>query len=136
MSSVFAHASALDPLRVLARVRQGFCDCLCAREDALFELADALLCSAWPVKTLVELCLAAEHRRGHGGMYAALNEGDIEPERVRWAVAAMPVPQARGGRIVLASATANREKSAAACRCQRVLVRLCRLRSRGRTRRR
>jgi hypothetical protein len=65
VSGVFAHASALDPLGVLARFRQGFYDCLYAREDALFELADALLCSTGPVKSLAELCLAAEHRRGH-----------------------------------------------------------------------
>ena len=56
-----------------------------AREDALLELTDTLLCTQGPVRTLVELCLAAEHRRGHGGMYAALNEGDLEPERLRWA---------------------------------------------------
>ena len=87
---------------VSARFRQGFYDCLYAREDALFGLADALLCSAGPVKTPVGLCLAAEHRRGHGGMYAALNEGDLEPERLRWVPAAMPVPQALNGRITLA----------------------------------
>ena len=107
MSSVFAHASAVDPLGVLARFRQGFYDCLYAREDALFELADALRCSAGPVKTLVELCLTAEHRRGHGGMYAALNEGDLEPERLRWALAAMPLPRSPDGRITLAVDVSN-----------------------------
>jgi hypothetical protein len=93
---------------VQVRFRQGFYDCLYARGDALFELADALLCSTGPVKTLVELCLAVEHRRGHGGMYAALNEGDLEPERLRWTPAAMSAPQARGGRITLAADVSNR----------------------------
>jgi hypothetical protein len=90
VSSVFAHVSAVDALGMLARFRQGFYACLYVREDALFELADALLCAQGPIKTLVELSLVAEHRRGHGGMYAALNEGDLEPERLRWALAAMP----------------------------------------------
>jgi hypothetical protein len=77
VSSVLAHLSAVDPLGVLARFRQGFHASLYAREDALFELTDALLCTSGPIRTLVELCLAAAHRRGHGGMYAALNEGDL-----------------------------------------------------------
>jgi hypothetical protein len=107
MSSVLAHLSAVDPLGVLARFRQGFHASLYAREDALFELTDALLCTSGPIRTLVELSLAAEHRRGHGGMYAALNEGDLEPERLRWALAALPIPQARDGRITLAVDVSN-----------------------------
>lgn len=107
MSSVLAHLSAVDPLGVLARFRQGFHAGLYAREDALFELTDALLCTSVPIRTLVELSLAAEHRRGHGGMYAALNEGDLEPERLRWALAALPIPQARDGRITLAVDVSN-----------------------------
>jgi hypothetical protein len=107
MSSVLTHLSAVDPLGVLARFRQGFHASLYAREDALFELTGALLCTPGPIRTLVELCLAAEHRRGHGGMYAALNEGDLEPERLRWALAAMPIPRARNGRITLAVDVSN-----------------------------
>ncbi len=37
--------------------------CLTCRPDALFELTDALLCTEGPVKTLVDLALAPEHRR-------------------------------------------------------------------------
>jgi hypothetical protein len=66
VSRVFAHVQAVDPLGMLVRLRQGLYDCLYARGDALFELADALLCTTGPVKTLVELSLAAEHRRGRG----------------------------------------------------------------------
>lgn len=36
------------------------------RADALFELTDALLCTDVPVRTLVGLYLAPQHRRGHG----------------------------------------------------------------------
>jgi len=70
-------------LGVLSHFRVEFYDCLYKRGDALFELTDALLCADGPVKTLVELCLAAEHRRGHGAMYAALDAGWLEPTRPR-----------------------------------------------------
>lgn len=48
----------------LARFRVEFYGCLTARADALFELTDALLCADGPVRSLVELTLVAEHRRG------------------------------------------------------------------------
>lgn len=65
---------------MLATFRQGFYDSLYAREDALFELTDALTCTPGPVKALMELSLEAEHRRSHSGMYAAMFE--IEPAQV------------------------------------------------------
>lgn len=46
--------------------------CLIARGDALFELCDAPLCTDGPVRTLVDLALALEHRRGHGALYGGL----------------------------------------------------------------
>ncbi|WP_251021388.1 transposase [Streptomyces sp. ISL-98] len=54
-----------------------------ARRDALFELTDALLCADGPVKTLVGLALAPEHRRGHGALYAGLNHGRLDVDRLR-----------------------------------------------------
>ena len=47
--------------------------CFTGRADALFELADAVLCADGPVKTLVGLSLAPEHQRGHGALYDAVN---------------------------------------------------------------
>jgi hypothetical protein len=44
----------------------------------LFELTDAVLCADGPVTSLVELSLTAEHRRGHGALYAAFNWGDMD----------------------------------------------------------
>jgi len=67
--------------------RTGFYGCLTARSDALFELTDAVLCADGPVRSLVDLTLVAEHRRGHGAMYDALNQGRVEPERLRRALA-------------------------------------------------
>jgi hypothetical protein len=49
-----------------------------------------------------ELTLAGEDRRGHGSLYAALNHGRIEVDRLRTAQATVPVPRAADGRIVFA----------------------------------
>jgi hypothetical protein len=46
------------------------------------------------VKSLVELTLEAEHRRGHGAMYDALNTGWLEPTRFRRLPASQLVLQA------------------------------------------
>lgn len=92
-------AEELDRLR-------GFRDevyrCLTRRGDELFELTDALLCAEGPVKSLVGLCLAPEHRRGHGALYDALNCGRVDAGRLREALMVLPVPRMLGGRIVLA----------------------------------
>jgi hypothetical protein len=86
----------------LARFRQEFYLSLTARADALFELTDAVLCADGPVRSLVDLTLVAEHRRGHGAMYDALNQGCVEPVRLRRALASVSLPRAADGRIVLA----------------------------------
>jgi len=86
----------------LARFREEFYGSLTARADALFELTDAVLCADGPVRSLVELTLVAEHRRGHGAMYDALSQGRVEPERIRRCLAALTLPRAADGRIVLA----------------------------------
>ena len=81
----------------LAGFRREFYASLTARADALFELTDAVLCADGPVTSLVELTLVAEHRRGHGAMYDALNAGRVEPERLRRALASLPLPRAATG---------------------------------------
>jgi hypothetical protein len=91
----------------LAGFRQEFYDCLTARADALFELTDAALCADGPVTTLVELSLAAEHRRGHGALYDSLNQGRIDIDRFRNVVASQQIPRCDDGRIVLAIDVSN-----------------------------
>jgi len=86
----------------LAGFRRELYGSLTARADALFELTDAVLCAEGPVTSLVELTLVAEHRRGYGAMYDALNAGRVEPARLRRALASLPLPRAADGRIVLA----------------------------------
>ncbi|MFY1623640.1 NF041680 family putative transposase [Micromonospora sp. WMMD735] len=86
----------------LATFRTELHRCLRARADALFELADAVLCADGPVRSLPALSLVAEHRRGHGALYDALGAGRIDVQRLRTVVASMPIPRAADGRIVLA----------------------------------
>ncbi|MGP4046211.1 transposase [Streptomyces sp. 2A115] len=59
----------------MSRFRTAFYGCLSARADAFFELTDALLCADGPTRTPVELSLLAEHQRGYGSLYGALNHG-------------------------------------------------------------
>lgn len=85
--------SGIEALDLLSRFRVEFYACLYKRADALFELTDAVLCADGPVKTLVELSLAVEHRRGHGALYAALDRGWLEPTRLRRTLAGLPLPR-------------------------------------------
>src|SRR5258706_7877460 len=85
----------------LAAFRRELYRCFTARADELFELADAVLCADGPVKTLVGLSLAPEHRRGHGALYDAVSHGRVEIARLRRAVAGLPLPGWGDGRIRL-----------------------------------
>src|ERR1041385_601738 len=96
-----------EALGLLSRFRVEFYECLYKRADALFELTDAVLCTDGPVKTLVELSLAHEMRRGHGALYAALDKGWCEPARLRRALADLPLPRITDGRIALAVDVSN-----------------------------
>ncbi|WSY97096.1 transposase [Streptomyces sp. NBC_00873] len=60
-----------------------------------------------PVKTLVDLSLAPEHRRGHGALYGALNHGRLDVSRLRRTLAGLPLPRAADGRIMLAADVSN-----------------------------
>jgi hypothetical protein len=101
VESLHDHAHRLA-LGELSRFRQEFYASLTSRADALFELTDAVLCADGPVRSLVDLTLVAEHRRGHGAMYDALGQGEVAPQRIRRTLTAGPLPRAADGRIVLA----------------------------------
>jgi len=75
MSSLQDDPAVVESLAGLSRFRLEFHACLTARRDELSELADAVLCADGPVKTLAGLSLAPEHRRGHGALYDAVNNG-------------------------------------------------------------
>jgi hypothetical protein len=73
LSVISVHGSlASKAFGDLRRFRQEFYTCLTARADAVFELTDAVLCADGPVRSLSELSLVGEHRRGHGSAYAAV----------------------------------------------------------------
>ena len=78
-----------------------------ARADELFELADSVLCAEGPVRTLVGLSLAPEHRRGHGALYDGLSAGRVDIARLRWSLAALPLPAWPDGRVRLAADVSN-----------------------------
>lgn len=101
--SLSHHVVPQDPFVGLSRFRGEFYSCLTRRADALFELANAVLCSDGPVRSLVELSLVGEHRRGHGGLYDALSAGRVDVARLRRALATVPLPRASDGRLVLAA---------------------------------
>src|SRR5262249_31997225 len=100
MSSV-TEAVTGGELEVLTGFREELYRCLSLRADALFELGEAVLCAEGPVRSLVELSLAAEHRRGHGALYDAVANGRVEVARLRRSLAGLPVPRAADGRIML-----------------------------------
>jgi hypothetical protein len=83
--SVLDESAGAEALSVF---RAGFYDCLDARADALFELADAVICADGPVTSLVALSLAPVFRRGHGALYDALAGGSVDEERLRDLLAA------------------------------------------------
>lgn len=91
-----------DPAQVLREFRGRLHGCLTARGDALFELADAVLCAPGRVSDLARLSLVPEFRRGHGALYDALDAGRVEIARLRRAVASVPLPAWPDGRIRLA----------------------------------
>jgi hypothetical protein len=80
---VLQEQAAVEALSELSAFRAGFYHCLDARADALFELADAVICADGPVTSLAQLSLAPVFRRGHGALYDALADGAVDEERLR-----------------------------------------------------
>ena len=103
-----------------SRFRAEFYECLTARRDEMFELADALLCADGPVTSPVDLTMVPEHRRGHGALYGVLNRGRIDIERLRTLLAGLPLPRFEGGRLVLAVDVSPWLRSDAPCSADRL----------------
>jgi DDE superfamily endonuclease len=70
------------PLVRLGAFRSELHACLTRRADALFDLADALLCAP-AIPSVAQLSLEPIHRRGWGSAYGALACGRIDAERLR-----------------------------------------------------
>jgi DDE superfamily endonuclease len=92
---------------LLAAFRAQLYRCLGRRRDCLLELADAVLCRQGRVHMLAELSLEPECRRGHGGVYDAVNAGQVDIARLRWSLACLPLPAWEDGRIRLTVDVSN-----------------------------
>jgi len=112
--SVLPQLGGRDAFAELSRFRTAFYECLSARGDAFFELTDALLCADGPTRTPVELSLLAEHQRGYGALYGALNRGRLDIDSLRDLLISLPLPRF-DGRIVLTVDVSPWLRSDAAC---------------------
>ena len=99
--SVLHHDARRDAFDFTSHFRD-FYACLTRRGDTVFELCDAMLCEDGPMTSPVDLTPLAEHRRGHGALYDALNCGRMDVGGPRKALAMLPQPKAADGRPVLA----------------------------------
>jgi hypothetical protein len=86
----------------LAGFRAELYRCFPLRGDVLAELGDAVLCAPGRVTDLAHLSLEEVFRRGHGALFAGVNEGRVEVARLRRAVAGLALPPWPDGRIRLA----------------------------------
>lgn len=109
------HDARRDAFDFTSHFREDFYACLTRRGDTLFELCDAMLCENGPVTSPVDLTLLAEHRRGHGALYDALNCGRIAADRLRRTLAVLPQPKAADNRLALAVDVTNWLRPDAPC---------------------
>src|SRR5262245_35602867 len=79
-----------DPLTALQSFRADLYACFRRRQDALFELTDALL-TAGPLLSPVHLSLEAVHRRGWGSLSAALARGEVDVQAFRSLLGRLPL---------------------------------------------
>ena len=96
-----------DARGTLAAFRGELYRCFTRRADALFEVADAVLCKQDRVHMLAELSLEPECRRGHGGVFGAVSAGRVQVARLRVALAGLPLPAWDDRRIRLAVDVSN-----------------------------
>ena len=115
---------------VLAAFRGELFGCFGTYRDTLAEVCDAVLCKQDRVHMAAELSLEPECRRGHGTVYKALNRGQVQVARLRWALAALPLPAWDDGRIRLAVDVSNWLRPDAATSPERLFCH-CYARGRG-----
>jgi hypothetical protein len=95
------------PLAALKGFRSRLRECLTGRGDALFELADAMLCAQGPVASPVELSTEPEFRRGHGSVYAALARGRVDQAALRRLLTGQVAPGRPGEPLMFAVGTTS-----------------------------
>jgi hypothetical protein len=86
----------VESLEALSRFRTAFHSCLTRRGDALFDLADAMLCAQGHVRSAVELSVEPEFRRGYGSVFDALASGRVSSDRLRRLLVGVATPPRAG----------------------------------------
>src|SRR6266704_1215259 len=102
MDSLQDTTARVEALSELSRFRMDLHACFTRRGNALFELADAMLCAQGPVRSPVELSLEPEFRRRHGSVYDALARGRISSDRLRHLLAGLSAPARAGEPLMFA----------------------------------
>ena len=112
----------VDVLRPLIAFRSQLRSRPYRRGDALFELADAMLCTAGPVQSPVELSWEPEFLRRHGSVYDALHHGGVSTDRLRQAVVQRLSPARAGEPLMFAGDTTPLARHDARFAHQRTMV--------------
>ena len=83
VTSTTSSSTCSSPTDQLVEFRAGSYDCLTSWGDALFELADAVLCTPGRVSSVPALSLDPAFRRSHGSLYKGLQKGEVDPGQAR-----------------------------------------------------
>ncbi|MFF1650765.1 transposase, partial [Streptomyces sp. NPDC058240] len=122
MDSLQDSPARVEALSELSRFRAGLHACFTRRGDALFELADAMLCAQGPVRSPVELSLEPEFRRRHGSVYDALAHGQISSSRLRHLLIGLSAPARAGEPLMFAIDTTPHARPDAEYADERTMV--------------
>lgn len=122
MDSLQDTPARVEALSGLSRFRAGLHACFTRRGDALFELADAMLCAQGPVRSPVELSLEPEFRRRHGSVYDALAHGQISSSRLRHLLVGLSAPARAGEPLMFAIDTTPHPRPDAEYADERTMV--------------
>ncbi|MFC9079749.1 transposase, partial [Streptomyces sp. NPDC057062] len=122
MHTLPSPAPDVDALQELASFRSQLRSCLHRRGDALFELAEAMLCTAGPVRSPVELSLEPEFLRRHSSVYDALHHGRVSLDQLRQALVQRLSPAPAGEPLMFAIDTTPLARPDARFADQRTMV--------------
>lgn len=122
MESLPAVPAPVEGLPDLSAFRAELRACLSRRGDALFELADAMLCTSGPVRSPVELSLEPEFNRQHSSVYDALHHGRVAVDRLRRALVARTAAARQGEPLMFAIDTTPLARPDARFADQRTMV--------------
>jgi hypothetical protein len=122
MEGLPAVLAPVEGLPDLSAFRAELRACLSRRGDALFELADAMLCTSGPVRSPVELSLEPEFNRQHSSVYDALRHGRVAVARLRRALVGRTAAARQGEPLMFAIDTTPLARPDARFADQRTMV--------------